>query len=63
MIWKLLTLFAFGITAGLIISNYLPARIQYKGKFKQKGQNNTMTIKKEKEPRKRRLTRRNKHKQ
>lgn len=47
-----------GVIFGLIISRYLPATIQYKGKIKQKGQNNTMSVTKEEKLKKRRLFKR-----
>jgi hypothetical protein len=53
-----------GIIIGMIISRFLPARIQIKGKIKQKGRGNNLVVKpdkkSEKKPRKRLLKRRNK---
>ncbi len=52
-----------GLVIGLIISRFLPAMIQFKGKIKQKGKGNSLTVKPnievKKQPRKR-LIRRNK---
>ncbi len=49
MAWYI-TCIVIGIVIGLIISRFLPAMIQYKGKIKQRGQNNTISIKKSLEP-------------
>jgi Rieske Fe-S protein len=71
MFIKFLFIFVLGIVGGLIISAYLPARVQYKGKIKQRGQNNTIQIKKsdqrktkreEKKENRRGLLRRNRNK-
>ena len=56
--YKILFLILLGFCIGLIVSSYLPAKIQYKGKFRQKGQNNVMNIKKEENVKKRRLFKR-----
>lgn len=62
MFFKFLLTFTLGIVGGLIISAYLPARVQYKGKIKQKGENNRIILKRDKKSKKRDLFKRNKRK-
>ena len=57
---------AGGIIIGLIVSRFLPAMIQFKGKVKQKGRGNNLTVKPNievKKQRRKRLFKRNKKEQ
>lgn len=49
--------FLIGFIVGYIVKDLLPADIQYKGKFKQKGTNNVMTIDKPKKVKEKRFKR------
>ena len=59
MAWYIVCI-AIGIVIGLVLSRYLPAMIQYKGKIKQKGQGNIVIVENKKKRQKRRLFNRNK---
>jgi len=56
MAWYIVC-FVIGIIAGYIVKDLMPADIQYKGKFKQKGTNNIMSVDKPERVKKRRLKR------
>jgi len=46
-----------GVIIGYVIKDIMPPDVIYKGKFKQKGTNNVMSVNKPKKERKRRLKR------
>ena len=57
MAWYLVSVLV-GLIIGLIISRYLPAMVQFKGRIKQKGRNNNLSVKPDIKVKKRRLFKR-----
>lgn len=72
MFWKYLTAFLIGVIVGMFFEDRTSTDITYKGKIKQKGRNNSLSIKKtpderqskreQRKTKKRRLFRRKKDK-
>ena len=61
MAWYIVC-FAIGIIIGYIIKDLMPADIQYKGKIRQKGENNRIIIDRGSKSKRKRLIRKNKDK-